>query len=91
MSGRIGPMALGHKDEMIFLGRDISEQRNYSEQTAREIDEEIRRIIQEAFDKAYQIVLQNKTRMIMIAERLIKEETLEGPLFESLFNQPINE
>jgi cell division protease FtsH len=91
MSSRIGPMALGHKDELVFLGRDFGEQRNYSEQTAREIDEEIRRIIQEAFDKAYNIVMQNKTRMIMISERLIKEETLEGPLFESLFNQPISE
>jgi cell division protease FtsH len=89
MSGRIGPMALGHKDELVFLGRDFGEQRNYSEQTAREIDEEVRRIIQDAFDKAYHILTQNKTRMIMISERLIKEETLEGPLFESLFNQPI--
>jgi len=91
MSSRIGPLALGHKDELVFLGRDFGEQRNYSEQTAREIDEEVRRIIQEAFDKAYNIVMQNKTRMIMISERLIKEETLEGPLFESLFNQPISE
>src|SRR5437764_3925364 len=91
MSGLIGPMALGHTDELVFLGRDLGEQRNYSEQTAREIDEEIHRIIQEAFDKAYNILLQNKTRLIMISERLIKEETLEGPLFESLFNQPIND
>ncbi len=91
MSSRIGPMALGHKEELVFMGRDFGEQRNYSEQTAREIDEEVRRIIQEAFDKAYTIVMQNKTRMIMISERLIKEETLEGPLFESLFNQPIND
>ena len=91
MSGRIGPMALGHKDELVFLGRDFGEQRNYSEQTAREIDEEIHRIIQEAFDKAYNILLQNKTRLILISERLIKEETLEGPLFESLFSQPIND
>ena len=91
MSSLIGPMALGHKDELVFLGRDFGEQRNYSEQTAREIDEEVRRIIQEAFDKAYNIVSQNKTRMIMISERLIKEETLEGPLFESLFNQPISD
>jgi cell division protease FtsH len=90
MSSRIGPMALGHKDELVFLGRDFGEQRNYSEQTAREIDEEIRRIIQEAFDKAYRVLLQNKTRLIMISERLIKEETLEGPLFEALFNQPID-
>ena len=91
MSSRIGPMALGHKEELVFLGRDFGEQRNYSEQTAREIDEEVRNIIQEAFDKAYNIVMQNKTRMIMISQRLIKEETLEGPLFESLFNQPIND
>lgn len=90
MSSIIGPMALGHKDELVFLGRDFGEQRNYSEQTAREIDEEIRRIIQEAFDKAYTVLLQNKTRLIMISERLIKEETLEGPVFESLFNQPID-
>jgi cell division protease FtsH len=91
MSSRIGPMALGHKDELVFLGRDFGEQRNYSEQTAREIDEEIRRIIQEAFDKAYNILLQNKTRLIMISERLIKEETLEGPAFEALFNQPLQD
>ena len=90
MSSRIGPMALGHKEELVFLGRDFGEQRNYSEQTAREVDEEIRRIIQEAFDKAYHILEQNKTRLIMISERLIKEETLEGPTFESLFNQPLD-
>jgi cell division protease FtsH len=90
MSSRIGPMALGHKDELVFLGRDFGEQRNYSEQTAREIDEEIRRIIQDAFDKAYNVLLSNKRRLIMISERLMREETLEGPLFESLFNQPID-
>ncbi len=91
MSGRIGPIALGHKDELVFLGRDFGEQRNYSEQTAREIDEEVRRIVQEAFDRAYGILEQNKKRMILISERLIKEETLEGPLFESLFNQQISD
>src|SRR5437016_1861053 len=91
MSSRIGPMALGHKEELVFLGRDFGEQRNYSEQTAREIDEEIHLIIQEAFDKAYNILLQSKTRLIMISERLIKEETLEGPVFEALFNQPLTD
>jgi cell division protease FtsH len=89
MSSRIGPMALGRKEDLIFLGRDFNEQRNYSEQTAREIDEEVRNIIQEGFDKAYNVLQQNKARLIMISERLIKEETLEGPVFEALFNQPI--
>lgn len=91
MSDRIGPMALGKKEELVFLGRDFNEQRNYSEQTAREVDEEVRRIIQEAFDKAYSVLQQNKARLIMISERLIKEETLEGPVFEALFNQPIDQ
>lgn len=91
MSNRIGPVALGSKEELAFLGRDFGEQRTYSEQTAREIDEEIYRIIQEAFDKAHAILIQNKNRLTMISERLIKEETLEGPLFELLFNQPIND
>ncbi|MBE3559510.1 MAG: ATP-dependent zinc metalloprotease FtsH [Ktedonobacteraceae bacterium] len=91
MSERIGPMALGHKEELVFLGRDLGEQRNYSEQTAREVDEEVRHIIQNAFDKAYNVLQQHKKRLIMISERLIKEETLEGPLFESLFNQPLDE
>lgn len=89
MSSRIGPMALGRKEELVFLGRDFNEQRNYSEQTAREIDEEVRNIIQAGFDKAYNVLQQNKARLIMISERLIKEETLEGPVFEALFNQPI--
>ncbi len=91
MSSRLGPVALGHKEEQVFLGRDFAEQRNYSEQTAREVDEEVRAIIQAAFDKAHSILRQNKTRLIMISERLIKEETLEGPVFESFFNQPVNE
>lgn len=91
MSSRIGPVALGKKEELVFLGRNFNEHRNYSEQTAREVDEEVRAIIQEAFDKAHNILLQNKARLIMISEHLIREETLEGPLFEALFNQPIKE
>ncbi len=91
MSQVIGPVALGHKEELVFLGRDFNEQRNYSEQTAREIDMEVRHIVQEAFNRAFQVLSQNKKRLIMISERLIKEETLEGPTFEALFNQPIQE
>ncbi len=85
MSSRIGPIALGHKEEMVFLGREIGEQKNYSEQTAREIDEEIRGIIMGAFNKAYKILTEHKDRLIMISEKLIREETLEGVDFEALF------
>jgi cell division protease FtsH len=87
MSDRIGPMTLDHKAEFIIPGHDFGEKRNYSEQTSREVDEEVRAIIQTAFKKAHDILLQNKTRLIIISEHLIKEETLEGPVFESLFHQ----
>jgi cell division protease FtsH len=87
MSSLIGPMALERKEDQAFPGHDAGEQRDYSEQTAREVDEEVRRIIQESFDKAYAILLQNKRRLILMGERLIQEETLEGPVFEALFNE----
>ena len=66
MSERIGPVALEHKEENALLARALGEQRTYSEETAREIDAEVRHIIQQAFDKAHAILLQNKTRLIMI-------------------------
>ena len=91
MSNLIGPMAVGYKEELTPSGRDSDEQRNYSQQTAREVDEEVRTFIHTAFKKACNILLQNKTRLIMISERLIQEETLEGPAFEALFNQRLNE
>ena len=50
MSAKMGPMVFGQRHEMIFLGRDIGEQRNYSEQVAREIDKEVNRIVTEAYD-----------------------------------------
>ncbi|HEY7123743.1 MAG TPA: ATP-dependent zinc metalloprotease FtsH [Ktedonobacterales bacterium] len=89
MSTKIGPIALGHKEEMVFLGREIGEQKNYSEQTAREIDEEIRTIIMGAFTKAHHILTEHKDRLIMISEKLIREETLEGVSFEALFTAEI--
>ena len=91
MSNLVGPIALSYKEELTSLGRDFGEQRNCSEQTAREVDEEVRALIHAAFKKACNILLQNKTRLLMISERLIQEETLEGPAFEALFNQRFNE
>ncbi len=91
MSNLIGTIAVSYKEQLTFLGRDFGEQRNCSEQTAREVDEEVRALIHTAFKKACNILLQNKTRLIMISERLIQEETLEGPAFEALFNQRLNE
>jgi cell division protease FtsH len=86
MSSKLGPIALGHKEEMIFLGREIGEQRNYSDATALEIDQEVRRIVEHAHDVAREILTRNRDKLVRIAERLIKDETIEGQLFEDLFN-----
>ncbi|GAC1461233.1 MAG: hypothetical protein PVSMB4_19990 [Ktedonobacterales bacterium] len=85
MSERLGPVAFGQKDELVFLGREIGEQRTYSEQTAREIDEEVRAIVQRAHERAREILTEHRGRLVTISERLIKDETLEGATFEELF------
>ena len=89
MSDRIGPVALGKKDEMVFLGREIGEERNYSELTAREIDEEVRAIVRHAFEVAERVLTEHHNRLILISEKLIQTETLEGPEFEELFTMPL--
>jgi len=78
MSERLGPLTFGRKEELVFLGREISEQRNYSEEVAQAIDEEIRRLISEAHEKAKSILTQHKDTLIRLAKKLMEVETLEG-------------
>jgi cell division protease FtsH len=85
MSPKLGPMVFGQKHELIFLGREIGEQRNYSEQVAREIDQEVRRIVQKAFDLAREILTDYGELHHIVARKLIQEETLEAEEFEALF------
>ncbi|HEX6777445.1 MAG TPA: ATP-dependent zinc metalloprotease FtsH [Ktedonobacterales bacterium] len=91
MSDVLGPVALGKKDEMVFLGRELGEDRDYSEQTAREIDEEVRAIVRRAYQTAERSLTEHRERLILISERLIQAETLEGTEFEALFTQPLPE
>jgi cell division protease FtsH len=85
MSEKLGPLIFGEKDELVFLGKEIGEQRNYSEEIARQIDHEVRRIIEAAYDKATRIVQANKAKLEEIAQRLLKEETLDAQSFEAMF------
>ncbi|HEX6798342.1 MAG TPA: ATP-dependent zinc metalloprotease FtsH [Ktedonobacterales bacterium] len=91
MSEVLGPVALGKKDEMVFLGRELGQDRDYSEQTAREIDEEVRAIVRRAYQTAERTLSAHRERLILISERLIQTETLEGAEFEALFAQSIPE
>ena len=85
MSDKLGPRTFGHKEEMVFLGREISEQRDYSEKVARQIDEEVHNIIQQAYEVTKAILIKNKPKLASIAEKLIAQETLEGEELDSLF------
>ena len=78
MSERLGPRTFGRRDSMIFLGRDIAEQRDYSERTAEEIDEEVRRIVEDAHERCREVLRERRAKLDEVAAALIEVETLEG-------------
>jgi cell division protease FtsH len=84
MSRKLGPIAFGEKDELIFLGREISEQRNYGDEVARSIDQEVHRIVSEAYERARQILLNNRTVLNDMSSALIEYETLDGERLREL-------
>jgi cell division protease FtsH len=85
MSERLGTVALGHKEELVFLGREIGEQKNYSEKTAEAIDEEIRRLIDEGYALAVKIITEHRDVLDRFAKALIQFETLDGDNLERVF------
>lgn len=85
MSPDLGPLTFGEKDELVFLGKEIGEQRNYSEAIARQIDREVRRIVENAHQKAIDLLKTNRAKLVEIAERLLKEETLDAKTFNAMF------
>ena len=87
MSDRIGPIAMGHKEELVFLGREIGEQKNYSEKSAEAIDEEIKRIINTGYEVAREKLNKHRNMLDALANRLIQEETLEGAELEKCFRE----
>lgn len=87
MSDELGPLTFGHKQEQVFLGRDIARDRNYSESVARAIDKEARQIIDSCYQKAKEILENNRQRLELVARALMEKETLEGPEFEELMRQ----
>ncbi len=84
MSEAMGPLTFGKKEEQIFLGRELSTHRDFSEQTAQAIDQEVRRLVEEAHRKARQILTDNLDKLKTIAEALLVEETLDGEAVEAI-------
>jgi len=89
MSDKLGPRTFGKREELVFLGREIHEQRNYSDKIAEEIDEEVHALIQSAYDTAKKILSENKERLKLVAERLMAKETIEETEFEALLKEPL--
>jgi len=84
MSDKLGPITFGDREEMVFLGKEIGEQKNYSEAMAAIIDQEIARFITNALKTAQKIVKDRKIKLKQIADILMEKETLERKEFEKL-------
>ena len=86
MSDRLGPLSFGKRDELVFLGREIGEQRNYSDEVAKQIDEEVRVIVDHAYERAMETLVKHRDKLTALAEKLVAEETVDGEEFEKLFS-----
>lgn len=88
MSEKLGPRTFGKREELVFLGREISEQADYSDRIAEEIDDEVHGLINSAYQTAKNLVADNKNKLSQIAKYLIDNETVEGDDLTNLFDTP---
>ena len=85
MSDKLGPLQYGKTDELIFLGRQIQEERNYSEDIAKLIDQEVHDIVERARRRAFELLTTNRVKLDLIVSKLMEQETLDSEQFERLF------
>jgi cell division protease FtsH len=85
MSDKMGPMTFGKKEELIFLGKEIAEQRDFSEAVAEQIDQEVRLLVQEAHETALRLLTDRRDVLDAVARKLIEVETLDMEGFEAVF------
>jgi glucosamine 6-phosphate synthetase-like amidotransferase/phosphosugar isomerase protein len=86
MSEKLGPVTLGHKQEQVFLGRDFAAEPNYSDEVAYQIDQEVRRLVDEAHSEARRILTEQRDRLDTIAKILVEKETIDKELLLTLLN-----
>jgi len=88
MSEKLGTVAMGQKEELVFLGRDLGEQRNFSEEVAQLIDEEVRSMIKEAYETAKRILTEHRVKMDIVVERLKVQETMDAAELDEILAAP---
>jgi cell division protease FtsH len=86
MSDKLGPMTFGQKEELVFLGREIAERRDYSEAVAQDIDHEVRGLIDEAHKRAKDVLTEYRDKLVAVATKLIEIETLDSEQFETIMS-----
>jgi cell division protease FtsH len=84
MSEKLGPMTFGKKEELVFLGKELGEQRDYSDSVAQEIDAEVRQLVQEAHETALAILREHRPQLDAVAKKLMEVETLDQADFEAV-------
>jgi len=87
MSEKLGPLTFGKKDEQIFIGREIAKHKDYSEKTAVDIDEEVKRIIIEAYDLSKNLLIENQDLLDALASALLEKETMDGAEIDILIQE----
>jgi cell division protease FtsH len=85
MSEKLGPLTFGEKEELVFLGKEIGEHRNYSEEVAEAIDEEVKTLVNYAYRHARDVLTRYRDTLVVVAERLKQEETMDAEEFETFF------
>jgi cell division protease FtsH len=84
MSDKLGPIRYGEREDLVFLGREINERRNYSDKVAQEIDEEIHRIVEEAYQRCHQLLATHWDKVELIADTLVNVEIIDAQQFQAL-------
>jgi cell division protease FtsH len=86
MSDKLGPLAYGKKEEQIFLGREIAQHRDYSEHTAIEIDNEVKRIVNDNYARAKRLITERKETLDTLTKALLEKETLDSLEIDAIIN-----
>jgi len=86
MSDRLGPVALGRQNGNVFMGRDIASDRDFSDSTASAIDDEVKKLVDQAYQRAKQVLVENRTILDKLADMLIEKETVDADELQDILN-----
>jgi cell division protease FtsH len=87
MSDTLGTITFGSGQEEVFLGRDWTQTRNYSEETSSKIDEEVKKIIDKGYNRAKEILTMHSDKLHAVANKLLEQEKIEGEEFDAIFEE----